>query len=499
MSSATKFDVVVVGSGYGGSVVAARLASSSRLLLVERGRRWKQGGFPTSVAGLGRAYMSKRNPLGLWAMRLGDGTGNALASAYGGSSVVNYGITSRPEPHAFVDWPLSEAELEPYYNRALDVLRPEPNPIRDELGDGDFLDWLEPGKRVDIENTIDWDKCTQCGRCVPGCNVGAKRSLDETYLAMAEKAGAEVRTETRVVEIVPRDQGYAVLLQRSDDPSDAHWVETRHLVLAAGTLGTLGLLHDARHRIPVSPLFGQKMGMNGDGLAFLYDMPHRLSSHSGAPISTSVRLSFDDDQGRTRTLMVMSGRVPMAAMRFTGAALAASSELLTRFGDTSPATTRHIFRRLRDFVSIGASGALSHSFMYKLDGQDSNAGTATFGPDGVAIDWPDYENDPIVTFAEQRLSQWAARAGGTVIPNVASLPGMRTFSVHPLGGCRMGRSIADGVVDTHGHVFDPRGGTYPGLHIADGSIIAGSLGVPPSLTISALAERVAESVLAGPK
>lgn len=85
-------DVLVVGSGYAGSAIAARLAPRCRLLLVERGRRWRSGKFPTGLGSLARAYYSQRNPAGLWAMRLGAGTGTAFANALGGSSVVNYGI-----------------------------------------------------------------------------------------------------------------------------------------------------------------------------------------------------------------------------------------------------------------------------------------------------------------------------------------------------------------------------------------------------------------------
>jgi cholesterol oxidase len=134
--------------------------------------------------------------------------------------------------------------------------------------------------------------------------------------------------------------------------------------------------------------------------------------------------------------------------------------------------------------------------MYKLDGQDDSRGTARFTSGGAVIDWPDYAADPLMQFAERRLREWAERVGGRVVPNVATLPGMRSFSVHPLGGCRMGRTIDDGVVDSDGRVFDPRGGVHPGLRIADGSILPAALGVPPSLTIAALAERIAERMVA---
>lgn len=489
------YDLVVIGSGYGGSVIAARMAARGRVLIVERGRRWTPGEFPAGVMGLGRAYMSQRNPGGLWAMRLGDGTGNAFASAFGGSSVVNYGITAEPDAGAFAGWPIDGAALAAPMKRALDVLRPSVNPIGDQLGDKQFLDKVEPGARVDLMNTIDWELCDQCGRCVPGCNRGAKRSLDRSYLEMATRAGAEVRLETLALGMAPIPGGWGVELQPAAGGA-VEQVQTRQLVLAAGTLGTLDLLHRSREHVPVGAQFGKAMSMNGDGLAFLYDTRHQLSSHSGAPISTSVRLPFQAPDGSTRTLMVMSGRVPMAAMRFTGAALAVLGDALGLPGFGSRGGLGGLRRRLRDLLAVGERGALAHSFMYKLDGQDASRGTARFTDGGAVIDWPDYADDPVMQFAERRLRVWAQRVGGRVIPNVARLPGMRSFSVHPLGGCRMGRSVDDGVVDPYGRVFDPRGGVHRGLRIADGSIIPRSLGVPPSLTIAALAERIAENMQA---
>jgi len=244
-------------------------------------------------------------------------------------------------------------------------------------------------------------------------------------------------------------------------------------------------------------MFGKKLSMNGDGLAFLYNTKHRLSSHSGAPISTSVRIPFTNDSGQRRTLMVMSGRVPMAAMRFTGAALSTTSGILGRTAGEHPSVlerARRWGRRLRDFVSIGESGALSQSFMYKLDGQDESRGVARFRDGGAVIDWENYGDEPVMRFADKRLREWAEISGGVLVPNVATLPGMRSFSVHPLGGCRMGTSVESGVVDDQGRVFNPKGGVYEGLRVADGSIFAGSLGVPPSLTITALAERIADSL-----
>ncbi len=485
-------DVLVIGSGYGGAAIAARLAPHASVLVVERGRWWRPGQFPHGVAAMCRTYRTRRNPTGLWGVRLGRGTGVGYASAVGGSSAVNYGITSRPDDHVFAGWPVSAAALAPYFARAREVLRPTPSPRAVALGDRAFLDRVEPGRRVDLENTIDWDRCDDCGRCVPGCNRGAKRALDQTYLALALAAGAELRVETEVRGLVPlRDGGHAVELRAAGGGPE--WVRARQVVLAAGTLGTLDLVH--RSHLAVGPGFGQRLSLNGDGLAFLYDTPHALSSHAGAPISTSVRIPFTDEDGRVRTLMVMSGRVPAAASRFAAAALAA---LAGTIGD-DPGRSAHaphpLRRRLRDLAIVDSGGALSRSFMYKLDAQDRGRGTARFTGAGVVIDWPDYADDPILRFAGERLRAWAAAAGGTVVPDVARLPGMRSFSVHPLGGCRMACSIDDGVVDDVGRVFHPGGGVHAGLRIADGSIVPEALGVPPSWTITALAERIADDLI----
>jgi len=491
------YDCLVVGSGYGGATVAARLAPKRKVLLVERGKRWRPGEFPGGLAGIARSYMSARNPSGLWAMRLGKGTGNAFASALGGASAINYGITARPDDHVFATWPVSAVALAPYFERALAVLQPRANPIAAELGDQQFLDRIEPGRRVDLVNTIDFSECDNCGECVPGCNKGAKRSLDRTYLALAMDAGAEVKVETTVRRIEPTDAGYRVQLSSTTGAAADEWVPARQVAICAGTLGTLDLMHSLRDVFALSPQFGTRLSMNGDGLAFLYNTTHRLSSHSGAPISTCVRIPFVDPGGDTRTLMVMSGRVPKAAARFAAAALAVLADVVRdRVAPYEPDGGAG-WRRLKDLSGAGPGGALSQSFMFKLDSQDSGRGVARFGRDGkVVIDWPDYAEDPINQFAAERLVQWAVRAGGTVVPNVASLPGMRSFSVHPLGGCRMGHGPDDGVVDDVGRVFRPAGGFYPGLRIIDASIVPTSVGVPPSLTVAAVAERAAEHMLA---
>jgi cholesterol oxidase len=493
------YDVTIIGSGYGGSVMAARLAPHAKVLVLERGRRWSAGDFPSTLTSFSKQMRSRRNPLGLWDCRVGEGTGNAFANGLGGGSLLNYGITARPDSHVFDTWPITEAEMSPYYDRAAAVLKPEPNPAGDDMGDKEFLDMMEPGARVDLNNTIDWEKCVRCGNCISGCNHDAKRSLDKTFQPLAAQNGAVFQTETDVVDIRPRaGGGYDVLTRRTDgSPTDIDPIPTRHVIYAAGTLGTLDLMHRARHHLPTSNVLGQNMGMNGDAVAFLYNTRFRLGGHHGNPITTTVRLRFDDDDGARRTLTVMSGRMPKFIMQLTSSLMAVTGNLFGRRrpaeSDSSGAQFR---RRLQDLGAIRESGAMSQTYMYKLDGQDTAAGTARFDDEaGTAIDWADYTDDPVMRFAANRLEQWAERVGGRLIRDLGTWPGVKSYGVHPLGGCRMGTSVETGVVDTYGRLYKPDGSTYDGLRIVDGSIIPSSLGVPPSWTISAVAERAAEDLI----
>jgi cholesterol oxidase len=495
------YDAVIVGSGYGGSVMAARLSRGRRVLLIERGRRWAAPEFPKNVAELGGAYIRAGSPgKGLWGMRLGKGVGNAFVSGLGGASLVNYGICAQPGDHTFADWPVSAAELAPYYRRALEVLRPTPNPSGDAIGDKAFLDVVEPGRRLDLANTIDWNRCVRCGNCVLGCRHGAKRSLDHTYLVIAEGQGTEVRTETTLTQFRREGDGYELDLRPTGDPEAAPTtVRARELILSAGTFGTLDLWLRHHRYFPLSKRFGRRMSMNGDAMAFLYNSGASVGGEDGAPITTAAQTDFYDAAGKRRTLFVMSGRIPRAVMPLSGFLLGTLADFLGTTAGPVDGGARRALRRVRDLFGPSRDGALAHTFMYKLDAQDRASGTMGVDAYGRAVmDWPDYLDDPILRFAARKLEEWAERVGGRIIHDPARWPLMRSFGVHALGGCGMGKSAEEGVTDSFGRVFNPSGGFYAGLRIVDASIVPTALGVPPSLTIAALAERAAEQMEAEP-
>ncbi len=506
------YDVVIIGSGYGGSVVAARLAAKAKVLLVERGRRYGRGAFPTTVTQLARAYRRASNPLGLWQLRLGDGTGNGVVSGLGGASLANYGITERPLDSVFDGWAVSPRELDPYYERALSVLAPTANPRRHELGDAAFLDRVEPGRRVDLRNTIDWTRCTFCGNCVSGCNEGAKRSLDRTFIPIAERGGVELRCETEVVDCTPlvakankgQMPGYQLALRPTAGGPIAS-LKTRQVVLAGGCFGSLDFLARRRGTLPTTQAFGERMSMNGDALFFLYNSGEPLSGEHGAPLSTTARFEIPGADGHPKAVTIISGRMPMMIMPQVARVMPLLTPLLpgTRSAGAergfSPfAAAGRLWRQLRDVAKVDTGGALASTFMYKLDGQDAAAGRARLSASGeVVMDWPRYGDDPVLRFGRERLGRWAEQVGGRLVDEVGSWPLLRgrAFGVHPLGGCALGDSPDRAVVDPHLRLMRPNGSTYPGFRVVDASVLPGSLGVPPSLTIAALAERAAEALL----
>jgi cholesterol oxidase len=347
---------------------------------------------------------------------------------------------------------------------------------------------------VDLENTVDWPRCIACGGCVPGCNHGAKRSLDHTYLTLAERAGVTISSSTEVLDASPIDGGWRVVIAPTGRPRDRETVTTRALVLSAGTFGSLDLLEHMRPSLTLSPAFGQGMSMNGDALAFLYNTRYALGGEHGAPITTTVRLVHLDPDGRPRTLTIMSGRIPAMVSRGSARALALVANVLGPHRGPADGLSRRIGRRIADLRGVREGGALANTLMYKLDGQDAARGRARFEDGRAVMDWEDYTRDPVLVFAAERLRAWADRVGGVLVRDLGTYPLMKSFGVHPLGGCRMGSSFADGVVDDVGRVRTPDG-VHRGLWVIDGSIVPTSLGVPPSLTIAALAERASSALV----
>ena len=216
------YTFIVIGSGYGGAITAARLANANltpkpSVCILERGKEWPVGSFPDTLEGLVENQRNNQNPLGLYELLTYRDISVIKGSGLGGTSLVNANVAITPEEDVFrlSGWPasLSLATLLPYYSRARSVLAAKQHPHAMTLSKVQRLDAraqqlgtravpLNIAVNFDIdgqnEHGVEQHPCIDCGDCVTGCNVGAKNTLYMNYLPMAAKAGAKIFTQTKV-------------------------------------------------------------------------------------------------------------------------------------------------------------------------------------------------------------------------------------------------------------------------------------------------------------
>ncbi|MFI0483329.1 GMC oxidoreductase [Actinomadura sp. 9N215] len=350
-------DAVVVGSGFGGSVAAYRLAEAGRsVVLLERGQPYPPGSFPRSPAEMGRAFWDPDAGLyGMFDVWSFKGCDSVVSSGLGGGSLIYANVLLRKDEHWFVTdgpggsqepWPISRADLDPHYDVVEEMMGATPYPLDQvpfddtpkthamqdaaaELGLQCTLPPLavsfaaHPGGRPAMSLPIvdagygnihgaQRRTCRMCGECDIGCNEGAKNSLDHTYLSAAAHHGADVRTSHEVKALRPRPGGgYEVDYVQHEPPPALSLRKRRRLplrtitcdrlVLGAGTYGTTFLLMKSRDAFPgLSDALGTRFSGNGDLLTFLMRATDRnrvrpLNASRGPVITTAIRLPDELD------------------------------------------------------------------------------------------------------------------------------------------------------------------------------------------------------------
>lgn len=517
----TDFDVLIVGSGYGGAVCAARLAEQRRrgvrIAVLERGREWMTGTFPAQLAGLNPFSRSpswvgqqvSRNPLGLYSFHGRGDIEVVVGSGLGGTSLINCAVAVESEELVFrqAAWPVELRDkkiLREHYRRARRMLdartTPEdrfPAKLRSHLDTARILrargEWDATASAAELAVTFDartngqgirQNGCVQCGDCATGCNVGAKNSLDMNYLPLAWVHGAELFTQVEVEHIEPADGAYRVHYVHRAGLSEEQrgWVTSRVVILSAGTLGSTGILlrSQRRHGLALSSWLGRGFSANGNYLGFvdyqLADPPVTTNTAGvgigggapAVPVGAAIQGVIDFRRGERplhRRVVIEDLAHPSAHVQ--GLALLMLADLN------------------RAITLLGC-------------GHDTAGGEIRLDPDGVTVRWPEYEHEASHAELIKLMQLYATAHGGRFRPFTPA----RNLTAHPLGGCRMGTSVMEGVVDHRGRVFDPRarGGeaVYAGLYVMDGSIMPTALGNNPLLTITALAERAAELIVSDP-
>jgi len=517
-----RYDVIVVGSGYGGGVAASRLArAGKRVAVLERGREVLTGQFPNRFPDLKNDFQvtGKRLRTGptsaLYDVRLGEDMHVLVGCGLGGGSLINAGVALRPDSRVFADevWPGQIAQdglLEEGFRRAARWLSPQSDPRAGTYtkykalaaaGKGLGYEPIAPPVTVSFEASINaagvaQPGCTRCGDCCGGCNVGAKTSVALTYLPDAVRHGAELFTHAGVRHLAKgKDGSWSVHVRRLDGngaaPQDLT-LSAPVVVLGAGTLGSTEILMRSReHGLALSDRLGHRFSANGDIIAFGYGAKFPIDAVGigyppkieGMEIGAAVsgQIEIDDEADLSQELRVQEGVLPSALAPVLPVLFIPNGRLLGALQSLISGVYKGPFAKLQTFFAV------SH---------DTAGGRIVLEDDQLSLVWPTAKDEPVYKRLDDILSSIVREAGGSYVKNplAGTVMGHQPATAHPLGGAGIGRERGDGVVNHKGQVFDASAGrgasaVHEGLYVVDGAAMPRSLGVNPLLTITALAER----------
>jgi cholesterol oxidase len=514
------YDVVIVGSGFGGAIAACRLAQAGRsVCILERGKRWYKTEFPRSPGEVGKSFWRANASFGFLEYKAFKRIDVIQGCGVGGGSLHYFNVHLRVPKEIFSQavWPakVTRATLDPYYDLAEDMLDSAPltPPEGRELPDrtkafvaaaaaaGRNAQLVPIGVytgkgRANPHSGIAQSACDYSGNCMLGCVLHAKNTLDLNYIPVAEKNGAEVFALHQVDKLEPLgDNSYRLFFDRLDPSNPRHSepgsVVGKKVILAAGTLGSSELLLRSRdiHRTlaNISPALGRRFSGNGDFLlAGAFDANREIdpgrgpSITVGADFSTERNRIFIEDLGFPEPFMwFLEGAIPSSnrVMNLIGAA---ATYLLEALGVEPGRISFEADRLFR-------GGATTRFLPYLGMGTDAADGRLKLKDGWIDVQWSPQKSKQLFQEMEQALKDLSRRIHGKYVTSMLwRWPLRKLLTAHPLGGCFMGEDARNSVVNHCGEVWG-----YPNLHVADASIIPTALAVNPSLTISALAERVA--------
>lgn len=524
---ATSFDVIVIGSGFGGAIMARRLAEQGmRVLVLERGRRWEPSQYPRKPTDAW-IYSHEHPALlhGWLDMRFYRGMTVAQAAGVGGGSLTYSSVAVEAHPDVFKQgWPaeVTHAELKPYYDtvaREMDLqVIPDSQPTRrfqiardaaknlgyaDRFSKAPLSVSFSPDWNYQLEDPFDHKHsrqfvnahgvrqgtCIHLGNCDIGCDVRAKNGLDVNYIPRAEQKGAEVRPLHVVRSIEPAGAAYRVVFDRIQHARLVRGEEyATHVVLAAGSLGSTELLLRCRDQFKTLPAISQTLGKGWSGNAnfismAVYEKGEHLRQSTGPTISSI--LDFADGGFRNQRFVIEDDGFPNALLNAIKASL--DNRLHTRVG-------QHLLKELEEHVRDGTP--LRNLLLWLGAGADAADGRLSlkrpwFKPWKRVLNlaWEVERSEPVLEAMEAMHQNLTEATGGRprALPTWRLLKSLLTL--HPLGGCSIGTSAANGVVDHLGRVFG-----YQNLIVADGAVVPTPTVRNPSHTIAALAERMAAHV-----
>jgi len=559
--SRTHYDAVIVGSGFGGSVMAYRLAEAGlQVCLLERGKAYPPNSFPRDPHGMKRNFWDPSGGLygmfNVWGFR---GINSVVASGLGGGSLIYANVMLRKEEKWFVKedihhggyeyWPVTRDDLEPHYEQVERMMQVQEYPLDrapynqtaktiafKEAAERLRMDWSLPRLAVTFGNKGDAPvlgepireeypnihghtryTCRLCGECDIGCNDGSKNTLDYTYLSAAHRLGAEIKTLCEVRSFEPTEGYYTIHyvqhnLANEGQPLATHdptvlplqTITADQLILSAGTFGSTFLLLKNHSAFPhISKLLGTRFSGNGDLISFALRssdssngkrVPRLIDGSHGTVITSSIRFPDALDGGEGRGFYIQDAGYP-PFVNWILQVLDSPSQIheilhtAKRFveewfhGDVETDLSGHV-------SDLFGTNELSADLLPLLGmGRDIPNGTMSLRDDLLDLDWVKKASSPYFDHLREKMVAISDALGAKFADDPLWYLG-HLVSAHPLGGSPMGRDISEGVVNSYGEVFN-----YPGLYIADGSVMPGPVGANPSLTIAALSNRFADGII----
>ena len=520
------YDFVVIGSGFGGSVSAMRLAEKGySVLVMERGKRYRTEDLPKSNFNIRKyLWIPLLRCFGIMGINLFDDILILNGSGVGGGSLVYAGTLIKPEREFFEseswqvldDW---DQELNPHFATARRMLGVSQNPrltpadevfheIAVDFGREDTFEPTSVGIFFGDEGKTvpdpyfggegpDRTGCVFCGACMVGCRHNAKNSLDKNYLFFAEKYGAVIQPEANVVDILPLygeqidGARYGIVFERTTAllGSSRKEIGARNVIISAGVRGTLQLLLQCRDDSRSLPLLSSSLGTrvhsNSEALMGVTARTSSVDYSEGVAITSRF---WVDDETSVEPVRYPKGS---SIMRLIGLPLINDLEgsVLQRLFQVVSFTLRNprdIAKTLflpdwaKDSTILLVMQTVENRMHLKLGRRP----LTLFRRNLVSEKDRKLPIPAIIEAGRAVVDRFASKTNGIPQTTFNEVLLNTPSTAHILGGCRIGQDESKGVVDANHEVFN-----YPGLYVVDGSVVPGNLGVNPSLTITAMAER----------
>ncbi|KAB2932951.1 MAG: GMC family oxidoreductase [Leptonema illini] len=513
------YDYIVIGSGFGGSVSALRLAQKGySVAVLEAGKRYRSEDFPRTNWSLKKfLWIPALAMYGIQRINLLKNVLILSGAGVGGGSLVYANTLYVPLP-AFFDNPIvkkmgGDTVLLPFYELAKKMLGVEQTPrifkademLRDtavEMGFGDTFKSTPAGVYFGTPDTTHPDPyfggegpervgCNYCGGCMVGCRNNSKNTLDKNYLFFAERLGVEIIPETKVVDIVPQNedgsQGYTIHTKSSTGSAPKRTFQTKGIVLSAGVLGTMKLLWSMKQkgRMPrISDRLGHVVRTNSESIIGVTARSSNVDYSHGIAITSSV---FPDPDTHIEPVRYPEGSDAMNGL---------AAPVMVDGGGWIPRQIRFLFamllhpiRGLRLTWPVGfAKRSIILLVMQSVDNYISIQNKRTFFWPWSKILTTKMEKGghlpsyiPIANeFARALARRMKGYARSSINEVLLDIP----TTAHILGGAVIGETPEEGVIDLQNRLFG-----YENFIVCDGSMVPANLGVNPSLTITALSER----------